>query len=135
MYMYMCARCSQRSKEGIRSPETGVRDGCEPSCGCWELSLCPLQEQAHGTAEPALQPHILYTLCLANISDLQQPFLQRPPSLTQTRWGWGTTCTLTSSSGRSCGSREALALRAAQHALQSHLSAPSCRLYYSLLPS
>jgi hypothetical protein len=26
---------------------TGVRDGCEPSCQCWELDLGPWQEQQH----------------------------------------------------------------------------------------
>ena len=25
-------------KEGIRSPETGVTDGCEPLCRYWELN-------------------------------------------------------------------------------------------------
>jgi hypothetical protein len=28
-----------------RAPGTGVKDGCEPSCGCWELNPGPLQEQ------------------------------------------------------------------------------------------
>jgi hypothetical protein len=31
-----------RSEEGIGSPGTGVIDGCESPCGCWELSLEPL---------------------------------------------------------------------------------------------
>lgn len=43
-YFYLCmyehhlsAWCLWRPKEGIRSPRTGVTDGCEPQCGCWEL--------------------------------------------------------------------------------------------------
>jgi hypothetical protein len=32
--------------EDIRSPGTGVTDGCELLCGCWELKLGPLEEQA-----------------------------------------------------------------------------------------
>lgn len=39
----MCTVCM--SKEGIRSPETGVMDGYEPACGFWEPYLGPLQEQ------------------------------------------------------------------------------------------
>lgn len=42
-----------RSEEGVRCPGTVVTDSCEPTCGCWELSLSPLQEQ------PSLQPQIL----------------------------------------------------------------------------
>lgn len=49
--MFVCALpacwCSQRSEEGIgiRSPGTGVMNGCEPSCRCWELNSGTLQEQ------------------------------------------------------------------------------------------
>ena len=35
-----CALCSQRSDE---STETGVVDGSEPPCGCWESNPGPLQ--------------------------------------------------------------------------------------------
>lgn len=39
MFMhYLCAWCPRRPKEGDRSPETGIRDGCESPCGCWDLS-------------------------------------------------------------------------------------------------
>jgi hypothetical protein len=31
--------------EGVISPETGVADGCELPCGCWELNPGPLEEQ------------------------------------------------------------------------------------------
>jgi hypothetical protein len=30
--------------EGIRSFGTGITDWCELSCGCWELSLGPLED-------------------------------------------------------------------------------------------
>lgn len=34
----LCAWCPRRPKEGDRSPETGIRDGCESPCRCWDLS-------------------------------------------------------------------------------------------------
>lgn len=34
----------QRSEEGVTVPETGVTDGCESLCGCWETNLGRLQE-------------------------------------------------------------------------------------------
>lgn len=39
-------------------PWNGVTDGCEPSCGCWEPHLGPLQEQPvlSSTEQPSLQP-------------------------------------------------------------------------------
>ena len=33
------------SIKDTRHPGTGVKDGCEPLCGCWELNLGPLGEQ------------------------------------------------------------------------------------------
>ena len=45
------------ASEGHQIPGTGVIDGCETPCGCWELNLGPLQEQpVLLTAEPSLQP-------------------------------------------------------------------------------
>ena len=39
------------------------RDGCEPPCGCWELSSEPLEEQpVLLTTEPSLHP--LLTVCV-----------------------------------------------------------------------
>lgn len=38
------AYCFQGPEEGIRSPITGVRDGCEPPCQCWDLNIGLLQE-------------------------------------------------------------------------------------------
>ena len=41
-----CVQFLQRPQGGSRLlPGTGVRDGCEPSCGCWKLNLGPLEEQ------------------------------------------------------------------------------------------
>lgn len=40
---HMHAWCLQRSEEGVRTPGTGVRDGCKPPCGSWELAS--LEEQ------------------------------------------------------------------------------------------
>ena len=49
--------CQRRPEEGVRSHTT---DGCEPPCGCWELSLGPLEEQPVGlTSEPSLQPDVI----------------------------------------------------------------------------
>jgi hypothetical protein len=35
----------QMSEDGVRFPETGGIDGCEPSCGHWDLNPDRLQEQ------------------------------------------------------------------------------------------
>jgi hypothetical protein len=44
--------------EGIRSPGTRVIDNCELPCGCWKLTLGPLEEQpVLLTIEPSVQPH------------------------------------------------------------------------------
>ena len=42
-HLYIWCLC--RSEEGIGFPGTGVADGCEPLCGCWESNLGPLEEQ------------------------------------------------------------------------------------------
>lgn len=45
MYVYaVWVQCPWRSKEGVKSPRTGVTCGCEPSIGCRELHLT-LQKQ------------------------------------------------------------------------------------------
>ena len=38
-------QCPQRPEKATEFPGTGVTDGCEPTCGCWELNLGPLKEQ------------------------------------------------------------------------------------------
>lgn len=45
--------------EAVRSPRTGVTDGCESQLGCWELNPDPLQEQVCVAAETSLWPIIL----------------------------------------------------------------------------
>jgi len=39
-----------------------ITDGCEPPCGCWDfLNSGPLEEQSVLlTAEPSLQPHLMF---------------------------------------------------------------------------
>ena len=32
------AWCLQRPGQGVRSPGTGVMEGCKKQCGCWELN-------------------------------------------------------------------------------------------------
>ena len=52
----LCAWCQGRAEEEIRSG-TGIMDGCDPSCGFWELNLSPLQEQHVLLAiDPSLHP-------------------------------------------------------------------------------
>ena len=44
MYVYhACATDLRRPKEGIRSPGTGVTDGSESLCGCWDQSFGPFE--------------------------------------------------------------------------------------------
>lgn len=42
---HLCAWHLQRPDKGIRSPGSGITDGCDWLCGCWELKLSPLEEQ------------------------------------------------------------------------------------------
>lgn len=50
-----CLRCLQRLEETLRFPGTGVAGPW-----CWELNLCPLEEQQMSlTTEPPLPPVIL----------------------------------------------------------------------------
>jgi hypothetical protein len=47
--------------EIFRAPGTGVQDGCELPCGCWEPSLGPLQKQpVLLTTEPLIQPYTYF---------------------------------------------------------------------------
>ncbi|EGV94250.1 hypothetical protein I79_019941 [Cricetulus griseus] len=44
-------------EKGIRSPRTGVTDGCKLTCECWNCCLEPLEDQpVFLTAELLLQP-------------------------------------------------------------------------------
>ena len=56
--MYVCVPCARllptEARVGIESPGTEITDSCEPSCGCWELNSCLLEEQqVLLTAEPS----------------------------------------------------------------------------------
>lgn len=44
-------------EEGIGSPGSGVTDGCELRCGCWESNLDLLEKQKHSSS-----PQLLYFL-------------------------------------------------------------------------
>ena len=37
---------SVESEEDMGSPRAGITDGCELTCGCWELSVGVLEEQS-----------------------------------------------------------------------------------------
>ena len=47
MYVYAPCAClvPMKARRGVRSPGTGVKDGCEPPCGCWESNPGPLEKQ------------------------------------------------------------------------------------------
>lgn len=45
VYAPLACQVPVETKEDTRYPETGVTDGCEPPCGLWELSSCPLEDQ------------------------------------------------------------------------------------------
>lgn len=50
------------SEESVKSPMSVFMDDCEPPCVCWELTLCPLQEQyIFLTAEPSPQSWIVFS--------------------------------------------------------------------------
>jgi hypothetical protein len=49
----------QKSEVGIGSSGTGIIDGYELLCGCWELNLGPLEEQQMLlTAETSIQSSV-----------------------------------------------------------------------------
>ena len=40
-------RVHTEARRGCQIPGTGVTDGCELSCGCWEFNLGPLEELSY----------------------------------------------------------------------------------------
>ena len=68
-----------RPQEGVRCPGTGVTDGCELPCGCWELNPGPLEKLL--TAEPSLQPLIQWCNAVetANVFPLVSVLLSIKP--------------------------------------------------------
>jgi hypothetical protein len=54
---FVCAWCLWKPEGGTGFLGTGVRDSCEPACGCWELTFRSLEEhQKLLTTEPSFQP-------------------------------------------------------------------------------
>lgn len=52
----VCVWCCWEPEEGVGSPQTGVNDSCEMSCGCLESNQGPPEEHpVFLTAEPLLQ--------------------------------------------------------------------------------
>lgn len=52
-----CTLCSWKSEDGGKSPAARVTDGCELSCGCWELNPDHPQElYMFLTTEQSLKP-------------------------------------------------------------------------------
>lgn len=61
--LHVCACWPQRSEEGTRSPGSGVADGCELPCKCWEPNPRSLQEQrVLLLAEPSFTIGVLYSI-------------------------------------------------------------------------
>ena len=83
-YLYVClytmcmpgAHRDQKSSSNI--PGTGVKDGCDPPCGCWDFNSGPSEEQVVLlTTEPSLQ-----TLQAVVLIHLLLPFPLFPPTYT-----------------------------------------------------
>lgn len=54
---YVCSQSQERPEKDIRSLVTGVINGCETQCGCWELNLGILVKQiVFLTTEVSLEP-------------------------------------------------------------------------------
>lgn len=46
VHMYVCTHARSplgNQKGGVGSPGTEIGEGCEPSCGCWDLNLGPVE--------------------------------------------------------------------------------------------
>jgi len=50
-----CAHRSQKRVLDLLQQESGVTNGCEPPCGCWESNPGPLEQPVLLTSEPHLQ--------------------------------------------------------------------------------
>lgn len=52
-----CMSTVQTAEEGVRSSGTGLTDGCEPPCGCWDsLGLLEQQSVLH-LSSPVFTPN------------------------------------------------------------------------------
>lgn len=53
----MCMPVAYLGSEDVRASGTGVADGCDLPCRCWELNTDPLERAAvFLTGEPSFQP-------------------------------------------------------------------------------
>lgn len=63
MYIPHVCLVPKETRRGYGYTITGVMDGCESPCMCWELNSGSLQEQqVILTTEPCLQPHFIMFL-------------------------------------------------------------------------
>lgn len=66
--MYVCVPHAclvpTEARRKHRVPLTGITDGCEPLCGCWELNPGLLEEEA-----------VLYSIAFVCVSVLHQHML------------------------------------------------------------
>jgi hypothetical protein len=54
-YVWVHYSCVKTHQKRVLDP---ITDGCEPSCGCWELNSGPLEEQSVLLiVEPSRQPN------------------------------------------------------------------------------
>lgn len=78
--MYVQCSCSVLKviREGIGSSGNGITGTYEPSCGCWESNLGPLQVQVLLTDEPSLQ-HLFnyFEIWLPRMATMHNPFALR----------------------------------------------------------
>jgi hypothetical protein len=67
------SECQWGWEEGVGSPDTGATDGCEPTHGCWESNLDPMEEQSILiTTESHLVPFVFYSLwCVVSCMDVR----------------------------------------------------------------
>jgi hypothetical protein len=81
MSMYhTCARCQWKPEEGFCLSRSGCTGSCELQCGCWELNLDTLEEQAVLlTTDLSLQlPSLqLGSICLLTYGPVQEYIPQR----------------------------------------------------------
>lgn len=66
VYISILRTClmSTEARKGHHSPGTGVKEGCKPPCGYWELNLCTLKEQPVVlTTKPLLDPSLHFFKC------------------------------------------------------------------------
>lgn len=53
-----------KPEEGLGSPGTRVREGCEPPFGCWDSNLPPGRAASAQTCKPSLPAELTITLLI-----------------------------------------------------------------------